>query len=432
MQNQCDYQDMSLEQARKVAWRSPNQNKSLGELYDIGFLTIEILQRECQKNVDEYIRNACNVLLEKKLDDAKCAMRKGGLPTCYEEARFVVCPHTYFLRNFKGIDFEIDYGTLLDNNILDENDLRIQCNPRACRQYTEPSAAAALFMLADLQNKRLRISNSEYGPLKVSSNVSFIERQKEHLALNKGMWLGASLAVAFFLLLADVVYLIIKNPIHELLQLNAFLIAMSVFIVVCACCFIMFLMNKTFFKFWDRKIDSYDEEIAYYRKGKEGEDHVVDIMRCCLDGRFHVFRNLEIPKAKNGDVDCVLVTPQEVIAFEIKNTLGDYYVEKKKWKCYSNGKLMRSQPVKQSITNAAILANYLEPLYREHCVHKWVKSVVVLANPNSSCKFNDDNTEVWKIEELQEKLSALTRFENANPTFANAVCERLSGLYKKD
>ncbi|MCF0224111.1 MAG: NERD domain-containing protein [Fibrobacter sp.] len=417
---------MSLEKARKVAWHSTKQNKSLGELYDKGLLTIEVLKREIQNNEDQYIRDACEVLLQQKMEEVRQKMLQGVIPSSYEEARFVICPHKRFLAKNKGINYDVDYGTLIDNDILEEKDYykHTISGRERCAQYNEQSAAAAFFMLAEKHNRRLRISK-DYGPLKVTSNFSYSEMQKENLATYKGVWLGSALMFCVLVVVLYLIYAVEQNVFQHFLQMNVFVWIVAIM----GAAIIVIIMNKTVVNALVRKIDSFDDEIGKFRKGMEGEDHVVEIMRECLDGRFHVYRNMVIPKCKHGDIDCVLVTPKEILAIEVKNCEGDFYVKNKKWKRYSDGDAAFAQPIMQVERNAGVLANYLDPVFLANNVRKWVKPTVVLANSKSQCKLNNENTDVWEIGELREKLSILVNGVCTNEKFFNDVCNRLDLLY---
>jgi hypothetical protein len=54
-----------------------------------------------------------------------------------------------------------------------------------------------------------------------------------------------------------------------------------------------------------------------FRKGRQGEEAVVEKIRSALDNRWTIFRNLHLPDRKD-DLDVVLVGPDGVWTVEVK------------------------------------------------------------------------------------------------------------------
>lgn len=139
------------------------------------------------------------------------------------------------------------------------------------------------------------------------------------------------------------------------------------------------------------------------RKGKEGEERVVEVMAQTLSSEWTIFRNVDL-RGGEGDIDLVLVGPAGVWAVEVKTFSGKYKVENGSWsKQTSNGYWCRYRrgPGAQVMTNARALYGYLEQ--QGIRTRNRVEPVVVSAG-DAQVDVRSTGTEVWKLDELPGKL----------------------------
>ena len=73
----------------------------------------------------------------------------------------------------------------------------------------------------------------------------------------------------------------------------------------------------------EKIVDSLESKVSSFKKGFEGEDHVVNALRESLDGSCHIFRNLHF-NGRKEDIDVALVSPWGVFAIEVKKPLWNF------------------------------------------------------------------------------------------------------------
>ena len=411
---------MTLERARSVYWLKTNY-RPMGELFDNGFLNTRRLEWGAKNAYDPTIKAACQVFLKQKQKTTKAFIEKGKLPRNIDEARAVVWPFSKYLGKTGRT-----MGELADNRDITKRDLAYALEKAWDEQVREASRIILTSQLG-IENDR---ANETKGALKVTANRSFMEEQIERLSFKKGAFIGILLTICAFLLIADFVYMGMKGAIPALAKFIldtkyiglAFIILFIIFVLVVA----NFVIKHTL----EKKIDNYDESIRNHKQGRDGEDKVVDVMRETLDGSCHVFRNCVLPD-KKGDIDAILVSPQGLFVFEVKNYNMKCENNQEEWFFYSGKKKkkLKENPTLQAKRNAVRLAKYLEADFSRNKERKWVNPIVVMANADVVCLESAPSVPIWRIQYLSDELGNIPNKREISEQLQSEICKKLELLY---
>ena len=140
-----------------------------------------------------------------------------------------------------------------------------------------------------------------------------------------------------------------------------------------------------------------------YRQGRQGEEQAVEELRYNLDGQWTLYRNLEWPHRRWGDVDLVLVGPGGLWAFEVKAHHRPLRVRGEQWHYQGRSfwRRLSRDPGRQATRNAVNLKNYLEL----HGVKVgWVQAAVIWAGDPKRLTVQDPAIPVWTVETLAAGL----------------------------
>jgi hypothetical protein len=140
-----------------------------------------------------------------------------------------------------------------------------------------------------------------------------------------------------------------------------------------------------------------------YRQGREGEDRAVEELRYSLDGQWTLYRNLEWPHRRWGDIDLVLAGPGGLWAFEVKAYQRPLRVRGEQWQYRGRWfwRRLSRDPGRQARRNAANLKSYLEM----HGVRVgWVQAGVIWAGEAEKLILQDPAMPVWTVETLAAGL----------------------------
>ncbi len=153
-------------------------------------------------------------------------------------------------------------------------------------------------------------------------------------------------------------------------------------------------------------VKPYDKQMRLLRKGQLGEERVLNVMYSVLDGRWWLFRNLELPGRRIGDLDLVLVGPCGMWNFEVKAYSGEYRNVGERWEKRSNSKWysVRKSPTRQAKRNAAELGQLLST----HQIKQWITPVIIWANPKSTVVPDNPSAPVWTLDQLSGCLKDLS------------------------
>ena len=167
-------------------------------------------------------------------------------------------------------------------------------------------------------------------------------------------------------------------------------------------------------------------KIEMHRKGQEGEDRVVQIIQASLDGRWHLFRNVELPVQGKGDLDAVLVGPGGVWVLEIKNYSAEHRSIAERWEYRKNGRWFpaRKTPSVQAKKNAGRLAAFL----KADGIGQWVEPAVVWANPDAALTIENPGVATWRLDQLHGELLTLAHECRLDDEKQERIVEKLTRL----
>jgi hypothetical protein len=159
------------------------------------------------------------------------------------------------------------------------------------------------------------------------------------------------------------------------------------------------------------------------RRGRLGENTVVETIRTAVDNHWTIFRNLHLPDRKD-DVDIALVGPGGVWALEVKAFREIVRVANGTWERQTKRgwKRLDKNPSKQATDNAVRLNRFLQ----QQGINRWVEKRVILSEPQaiSNVEQADD---VWILPQIEDKVAHLST--RTLPT--EDEIKRIVGLFRE-
>ncbi|MBI5928185.1 MAG: NERD domain-containing protein [Chloroflexi bacterium] len=334
------------------------------------------------------------------------------------EARSVIWP----FRELKGQTI----GSLLDKGLLSLQDLGFA----AQRAYTERLREASRTILLHQLMQEPLASEQEYWPLNVVSTElrSFAERRQLQLAMLEGLIMGG----IFTLLMSGMLWSIsmrknsadngealariYSNPISTIVFVIFMIVLIGTIIST------PYLIGKALDHLVLRRIE---KQMRLHRKGQLGEERALNVMFGVLDGRWWLFRNMELPGRRLGDLDSVLVGPYGVWSIEVKAYSGEYRNVGEQWEKRFGTKWhsIRKSPTRQARRNAAELSQLLAT----NQIKQWVTPLIVWANPESTVVLDNPSTSVWTLDQISDGLKDLS----SKPPIPEAQVEKIVEVLKK-
>lgn len=421
---------MTLEEARSVMWLR-NNHRPLGELLDEGFLDQRRLEWAAAKAYDPKLKQAAAVLLDwmkqppaapaQQEPIAPAPPHKESLPAVdagvtVEQARATTWP----FRPFKGQAM----GNLVDTRQLTIKDLGFAIETA----WDESVRRAAIVLTALRLNQVVKEPPPPAGPLKVvSAGRSYAERKQSFLTMIEGLVLGGMLGVSILYLIQWLIKPKTAQSNQALPETLASpegmiaLVIVTVFFIGVAC-LILVLPNLT--------VKRLERQIESYRKGQEGEDRVVEVMRQNLDGNWTLFRNVTLPGRNKADIDAVLVGPPGVWALEVKTFTGEYRNIGEHWEYRTGNRwgLLKSSPSHQANDNAIRLGNF----FKADGIKQWVTAAVVWANRESPLAVENPMVAVWTLDRLPEELGNIWQGQETEEAIRTRIVEKLTMLCQRD
>lgn len=414
----------SVSKARSVIW--PGSQKTMGELLDNGSLTLNMLKKG-ENSEKEDVRAACNVLYASQSQKIRDYIEKGGIPRTLDEALEVKWPYSIRtgMRN-------ATLREVVQCHRIRKRDLGYAISKSTSPNQLYTACVIILNNYVDVEKKKVAEGK---GPLLVTAgNSSYMTQEGEKYLQKRGLILGASLASCFFMILGYIIWFFnhytLSGFAHNLLDLNW----LSWVVLLGLTALIIFACNKIFDLTLFRKVDEIDATIDSNRKGKIGEDRVVEALREQLDGSCHIFRNLHIDKEKKWDVDIALVSPWGVYAIEVKNWNGEYEVcntevtkkiGKKKMKLKD-----RENPIIEARRHAACLKTFLDADFSRNNDFAYVEPIVVWANPDIKAWDSKSAIKIWRIERLGDELDSIRTKKKLSAQGQKDITERLLKCYE--
>jgi hypothetical protein len=312
------------------------------------------------------------------------------------EARSVVWP----FRDLKGEAI----GSLVDKGLLSLQDLGYAAQRAYDWQVREATRTMLLHALSQVRSE----PENSTGPLNVvaTQRRSYAERRQLEIISIEGAIAGFMLCPLPFL-----IWRWFHRPADAGQKLSSvtdsiggiILVVVMLIMTVAAGLAITYVVTKIIEYLFTNRLN---EQLQLHRKGQLGEERALNVMYGSLDGKWWLFRNLELPGRRLGDLDSVLVGPHGVWSFEVKAYSGEYRNVGEQWeKRYgTKWRSLRKSPTRQARRNAAELSQLLET----NQIKQWVTPVIIWANPESTVLLNNPSTSVWTLDQLSIHLKKLS------------------------
>jgi hypothetical protein len=302
------------------------------------------------------------------------------LTTTIEEARQIVWPGK-FAPN-------LPMGQLLDSKQLPMSQLGWAVE----NAYDPRVKAAARTLLADWLGEPAIIEKTKrFGPQVVEGSGYLEEEQSSSLmiaSVQMGVIIAAIIVtVEEFFRNSHVVLSVLGSPSGIL----AFVMVMALLIAIGW----LSLGRST-----KQELDRYRN----FRKGRQGEEAVVEKLRSALDNRWTIFRNLHLPDRKD-DLDVVLVGPDGVWVVEVKAYEGTVRAANGKWarQTRKGWVKLKEDPLAQVTRNATRLNDYL----KRNNIVRYVERAIALSEPQPVTNFDSPDVPIWLPPTIEEHVTTL-------------------------
>ncbi len=424
MEPSIPFKSMTLEEARAVKWLRKNY-KPLGELLDTGFLNKRRLEWAAAKAYDPALKQAAAVLLDwLQRSNPPATVKQATEPASYrislpplevdmtlEQARATLWP----LPPFKGQPM----GDLLDSQQLSLKDLGYAVE----KAWEKRVKHAATILLATRLNQTIKEPWSAGGALQiVSAGRSFAERRQYALTFVQGMAGGA--IVAFICSLF--VWAVVRQAATPVPPVVGKVVMSPVGVVVLIVA-VALAAGSWWLSGWafDKLMSRFETQKQYYRKGEEGEDRAVEIIRQTLNGDWFLFRNIELPGRKKTDLDGVLLGPPGIWVLEVKSFSGEYRNIGEQWEMRIGNRwaLAKSNPSRQAQDNAVRLSNFLSA----DNIRQWVNPAVIWAG-DALVSVENPAVPVWPLDRLSDELGNAWQKETLAEPLRVRIAEKLTKL----
>jgi hypothetical protein len=340
-------------------------------------------------------------------------------PMTVDQARAVL----WTFREYKGQSI----GSLLDNGLITLRDLSFAVE----RAYDKRVREASKTLLLNALSQEVNEPQTPVGPLNVitSDRRSFSERRQFELLLIQsviiGIFLGGAtlLAIQVLFFRSEIVpenrqnlQEIFSTPPGALLFIVGFILVVGLPVGLS-----WFIMQWT--------ADRTTHQMTLYRKGQRAEERILDALYHALDGSWWLFRNLDLPGQKIGDIDFILVGKHGIRVLEVKSYGGEFRTVGDKWERRIARRWLPTftNPTRQAKRNAAALSHILST----HDIKQWVTPVVIWANPDATLKIENPSIDIWHLYQISDSLSNLSNERTISDDQKTKIVETLKGLYQQ-
>lgn len=294
------------------------------------------------------------------------------------------------------------------------------------RAYSPQVREASRTLLLHALSQQSIDHNQPTGPLNVveSERRSFAQRRQFQYTLLEGFVMG--LVMGFLLLSQIQVLSNQRQPSEkslELLSKPQGLVAIIVVLVALIGGYILL------FRSMDWIVNRIDKKVQLHRKGQRGEERLLNAMFSNLDSKWHLFRNLELPGQKAGDIDFVLVGSKGVWAIETKAYEGNYRTVGDQWEKQYGTRWFKTlkSPSKQAKRQATSLYHLLQT----NDIKQWINPVVVWANPEANLIVENPAVSIWKLDQLREELNKIQDSRSIPDDQVKAIVDIFKGCYQQ-
>jgi hypothetical protein len=342
-----------------------------------------------------------------------------SIPMTVDQARAVL----WTFREYKGQSI----GSLLDNGLITLRDLGFAVE----RAYDKRVKEASKTLLLNALTQAVNEPQTPVDPLNVitSERRSFSERRQLQLMLLNGLVGGIFLGASWFFAIQLLFFRSRQSvpddrpPLSEVLSTS---IGLAAFIIV-----LLIIIGIPLLLYWLVQWigDRIDYQIQLFRKGQRGEERILDAMYHSLDGNWWLFRNLDLPGQKIGDVDYILVGKNGVRVLEVKSYGGVFRTVGDKWERLIARRWLPTftNPTRQAKRNAAALSHILST----HDIKQWVTPVVIWANPDATLKIENPSIDIWHLYQISDALSNLSNERTISDDQKMKIVETLKSLYQE-
>jgi hypothetical protein len=276
-------------------------------------------------------------------------------------------------------------GNLLDTNQINYGDLTWAID----KAYKPEVRAAARTLLAYWLGEPATLETTRrYGP-EVIEGSHYLEDQETDGMMQFMLYMMSGI---FF------VFIAIWNILQQVLANKAgpiplpTVIAINLLIAVVVGLWI-FRKTKQQFARWKNS-----------RRGRLGENAVVETIRAAVDNHWTIFRNLHLLDRKD-DIDIALVGPGGVWAVEVKAFGGSVRSQNGLWERQTKQgwKKLDQNPSRQATENAKRLNHYLQ----QQGINRWVEKAVILSEPQAISNFEHAD-DVWILPQVESNVANLS------------------------
>ena len=318
-----------------------------------------------------------------------------------EEARQVIWQDLYHPQE--------PIGNLLDTKRIQYGNLCWAVNGAR----TQEMRAASRTLLATWLGQPATLeATRRYGP-EVVEGSHYLEDKQEDSLMNYAMYgLGGGIMIVFLAM----------SFVQNILSYQSHSIPLPVVILVDL--ILLGLLGVWVFRRARRELINYRDA----RRGRWGEEAVVERLRVALDNHWVIFHNLHLPDRKD-DLDIVLVGPGGVWALEVKAFKENVRALNDTWERQTKGgwKKLDHNPSKQVAENATRLNVYLQ----KQGIKRWIEKAVVMAQPQPISNFEHSTVDVWLLPTLESKTTVLATRNPPSEAETKNIARLLSDLAKK-
>jgi hypothetical protein len=169
---------------------------------------------------------------------------------------------------------------------------------------------------------------------------------------------------------------------------------------------------------------SLQEDLEFFKYGKEGENKVLQILEESLDDNFTYITNYVIPNTRIGDIDGLLIGPKGIVILEIKNYAGIFRISgedmyrKLKGDVY---RLYKKNPFEQIMKQK----EYLDKFLYEKGIDVKITPIVVLVYGKINAITGPTKVLITEANQLPNYIFELPLIPEWNPELPNKIIQVL-------
>ena len=340
---------------------------------------------------------------EQKIDSNQVVVE---LTMTLEEARQVI---------WQGDGPREPIGKLLDEEAITYRDLAWS----VAHAYRPQVREASRTLLANL------IGQTSLGEEKIPHGATvvagshYLEDTEHDSLFDYASSVGLGIGIGISILVGT----ILTIPYIILLQIPSGNIALAAILV-------LIVVGAVGWGFWGFYRDARKRLESYrnFRSGREGEETVTERIRCAIDSRWTIFRNLHLPGHKD-DLDIVLVGPNGVWAVEVKSAKSTLRVEGKNWEIQTKrGWVATGNNPSAEVTRRALQLNtYLQ----KQGINRYVERAIALSVPQPVKNFENSDIPIWLPATIENQVSDLTTRFLPSEDELKGIVGLLNGLAEK-